>query len=179
MPLQVRDSFHGVRGTVNEPIPWGPEVDRLFYQDVFVSGRHLRMEVRVPGSSPPAELEADWNSWAIGTTFFADVTPSFRPFIQLGFRKDDISIEGRSALQHIETKESDTSLLMNLGSEIDLTDNLGARIAFELDHADIGGSFLTIEPIYWCTPNIFLRGGVIGDIDATTIGFLCGGGMAF
>ncbi len=177
--LEIANPLHGVRGTINAPVTWGPEVDRFFFQDVFVSARHLGMTADIPGTFSPAELEVDWNSWAIGTTFFADVTPSFRPFIQLGYLRDDIRAQGQSAVRYLEHRDSLNSLLLNVGGEFDLTDDLGARIALEIDNADIGGSFFTFEQIYWCTPDIFLRAGVIGNVDATTIGAIIGGGVAF
>ena len=177
--LEYSNSFQGVRGTVNTPILWDPEVQDFFFQDVFVSGRHLGMTTEIPNTFPLAELEADWNSWAIGTTIFADVTPSFRPFIQLGYLRDDIRVQGQSAVVYLEERDSLNSLLLNLGSEFDITDNLGGRITLELDNRDLGDSFFTLEQIYWCTPNVFLRGGLIGDIGGTTIGAVLGGGVSY
>jgi hypothetical protein len=177
--LEYANPFHGVRGTVNTPILWGEDVEEYFSQDVFFSARHLGMTADIPGTFPPAKMDVDWNTWSIGTTLFFDVTPSFRPFIQLGYVRSDISVEGKSAVAFMEIEDSQDALLVNIGSEFDLTDSLAARIALDIDAPDFGGSFFTVEQIYWCTPEIFIRGGVIGDVDATTIGAVIGGGVAF
>jgi hypothetical protein len=176
---EYANPFYGVRVTVNSPIAWDPDVQDFFFQDIFVSSRHLGMTTDIPGTFPPAEIEADWTSWGGGTTIFADVTPSFRPFIQLGYLRDDIRAQGQSSALHFEMKDSQSSLLLNVGSEFDITDNLGARIALELDHTDFSDSFFTLEQIYWCTPHLLLRGGIVGDIGGTTIGAALGGGVAF
>jgi hypothetical protein len=79
----------------------------------------------------------------------------------------------QSSFASFQLKESDDFLLLIIGGEIDLSDNVALRLSFEFDSLAMG------ELIAWLNPNIFLRLGLVGDFDSESYGSVFGAGVTF
>ncbi len=163
------DRVQGFRTSLNLSVPWISEQQDIVHQDVFISARHLGLGAQMPG----VDVDIEVDHWAIGTTLFLEVNSFLRPFVQIGYEREQSQIDMQSGFASLQLKESDDLLLLIIGGEIDLSDNVALRLSFERDSLFMG------ELIAWLNPNFFLRLGLVGDFDSDSYGSILGGGVTF
>lgn len=183
---QIDKSLQGFDTFVNLPVmtldlPVSLDFDAFFgYTNVGLKGSAR--------SGPPLNLVARLNAraddFAVGTTIYPTMSTLWRPFVQIGaeFRRSEIDVSVIGPLGGVANTfvESETSLLLNAGFELDLLDCLSFRMTLLAETKDrFQDSILTNELIVWPHDRIFFRGGVANSLDNGGTGFAVGGGLAF
>lgn len=178
--LQGFDTFVNLPAvTLDLPIPL--DFDVFFgYTNVGLKGAIL--------SGPPLDIRASLNAkaevFSVGTTIYPTWSERWRPFVQVGaeFGRSDVDVSIVSPLGGFADSfvEHDTSLLLNVGFEVDLLNFLGYRMTLLSETSDrFGDSILLNELILWPHERIFIRGGAGIALDSDRPGFAIGGGLAF
>ncbi len=177
---QLDDSLTGFRASANVPMPWINEFQTMIFQDAFISTRRLGISGTLPELGTGGEFASSTADWAIGTTLFADVTPVFRPFVQMGYQKTIDKVRMHGFGNTFKEKDVTDEFMLNFGAEYDFTDSTAVRVTIFSELEDqFDESFYTAELIHWLHPHIFLRGGLVGDLRNEIIGTVVGGGFAF
>ncbi len=155
--------------------------------DVFFGYTNVGLKGSI-SSGPPLDIRASLNAkaevFSVGTTIYPTWSERWRPFVQVGaeFSRSDVDVSIISPLGGFADNfvERDTSLLLNVGFEVDLLDFLGYRMTLLSETSDrFGDSILLHELILWPHERIFIRGGVGTALESDRPGFAIGGGLAF
>jgi hypothetical protein len=172
------DPLHGFRTSLNVASPWASDSSSPLAQDLFASFRLYQTRAFDPAG--PAELDLQAHDISLGTTLFAQVFQSARPFVQLGlqFTQTDMEIF-LPGVFHFEETDRDTNLLMVAGCEFDLAQSTALRIAAELAFDPFNDTTLSAELIHWLNEHCFIRCGGMVTANAEMPGLLAGGGFAF
>lgn len=121
MPLLVPDS----------EASWGAGLDG------FGTFSGLGFEIRNP-SDPTESADINLFGGDLGVNFYTRATESIRPFVQLGINWSQFDAERSDGAT---LKESDTSLLLSAGVEVDVFPFLAARASYGRGADGFGGSF--------------------------------------
>jgi hypothetical protein len=176
---EFTSTMPGFRTSLNIPAPWNNRLPTFLSQDIFISARHLEMSGTTDVAGLALSMESEIDNWAVGTTLFTTIDNTFHPFVQIGYDFQRFEFQSSSILGTFSEAEDDHRFLCVPGFEIDITTDLGLRFGTELDFEDMSSSIMTTELVYWLTPNIFARGGLINDVEWEAYGGLIGGGIAY
>ncbi len=95
-------------------------------------------------------LDVELNSFGIGLTAFVEVFERVRPFIQVGYLYRRAEVRATIAPVVAIIAESDSTVLLNFGSEFDIAERLAARVAVDINTiSQLDDSRATAELIFW------------------------------
>jgi hypothetical protein len=177
------NDINGMSAMLNVPAPWTTTLPDFLGQDLFVSSEILQLEGSSRASGFHADLELTVSSVSAGITTFANVTSDIRPFVQLGYSgavsESRVHFPPLPALSTDDT-DFDGAWVVNPGVELDITDQLAWRTVLEVETEErFEDSFYRSELVMWPTEWLYVRSGVVGDVDGELIGGLVGGGIAW
>ena len=173
-------SLNGARGSINIPVPWTTELLQVISQDIFLAADYLEISESLAPLGINGTFDAHISRVALGTTLFADVTNDFRPFVQLGYQSVGSSATFNAGGFSFKEKDVTESMLLVIGSEVDLTERMAFRTAIDCElEEQFKDSMLTAELIHWFGRYVFVRGGFVTDLQAEGFGAVAGGGVAW
>lgn len=173
------DTMPGFRTSLNFPAPWQNRLPSFLYQDVFLSARHIGISGTIDVLGNPFSMDTEIDNWVIGTTIYGSFDSTVRPFVQIGYDHQTVEIEMTGLGQTFFERDHEEKFFCSPGIEIDLMSNIAFRMATEIDFEEFKSSIMTSELIFWMTRNLFVRGGLINDVEWETYGGLIGGGLAY
>jgi|GEM_PF-5700136 len=172
------DPLQGFRTSLNVASPWASDSNSPLAQDLFASFRMFQTDASIPAL--PAEFDLQAHEITLGTTLFAQVFASARPFVQLGWQmtQTDVEITAPGGFR-FEDRDRESGLLLVTGCEFDVAQTTALRLAAELVFDPFEDTVISAELIHWLNEHCFIRGGGMVAIDAEMPGLLVGGGFAF
>ncbi len=173
------DTMPGFRTSLNLPAPWQNRLPSFLFQDVFLSARHLGISGTIDFLGNPFSMDTEIDNWVIGTTLYGSFDSTVRPFVQVGYDHQTVEIEMTGFGQTFFERDHESKFFCSPGIEIDMTSSVAFRMATEIDFEEFDSSVMTSELIFWVTGNLFVRGGLINDVEWETYGGLIGGGLAY
>jgi hypothetical protein len=175
----ISETMPGYRGSVNLPAPWTVLLPDFLKQDIFISGRHLGFSGSMNLAGFALSVDAELDEWVVGTTLFTTIDTTFHPFVQVGYNHQTSQMNFSSIFGKMSEVDTEDRLFVAPGFEIDITSELALRFATELDFDEVPASIMTTELIFWFSPHLFARGGLMNEVDFETYGGVIGGGIAF
>lgn len=172
------DNANGFEATLNLPILKG-DGSKAFAVDAFAS--YLMLFANDDASTPFGNMEVDikLSDIAAGFTFYTEAFDRVRPFGQLGWRYNVADFRLTTPFGAIDDDESDDRVLLNLGTELDLTSTLAFRGVLEVDTEEFDSSLLRGDFIISPNNNYILKVGGFGQLDGDIFGFNLGAGLKF
>lgn len=173
-------SIKGFSTTLNVQAGWSKYLPENMGQDVYVS--MLGMEYGGSGDFGfgATTISADMRQFNAGLTSYLYLTEDVRPFVQTGISQEVVDIAIDTPMFSFSDSEIDTRFIINPGVEIDLTEQIAWRSVLEIDSDDASDSSMyRSELIVWPKSWLYLRGGVVGDVEGDTVGGIIGGGIAW
>lgn len=179
------DSLSGLIVTGNSPLAAFDQLPGPLRYDLFSEFQFRRLDGDHYLGSPvnaTAQVESQLNQLGLGLTAYYDRMEGFRPFVQLGVQFWNLEeVFQVPAHNYVSLwKDSGTTLLFNMGAEVDLLDRLSARFAIDYNaREELDDSIGSAEVIYWPLRQIYIRGGLFAPFEAEDIGGRIGVGVVF
>ncbi len=169
---------HGFDLALNVPLLAG-DGTKPFAIDAFASYMHLFLNDSGNFMGTSVELDAGLSDLGVGLTLYTEAIPRFRPFVQVGWERiaSNVSVEANG----LSFKEDDdeNQFLINLGAEVDLTQNLSFRTLLDLDTEEFDSSLFRGEFIISPESKWFARLGGFIDLEGDFYGAVLGAGLKF
>lgn len=173
-------SIKGFSTTLNVQAGWSKYLPENMGQDVYVS--MLGMEYGGSGDFGfgTTTISTEMRQFNAGLNSYLYLTEDIRPFVQTGISQEIVDISVDTPMFSFSDSEIETRFIINPGVEIDLTEQIAWRSVLEIDSDDASDSSMyRSELIVWPKSWLYLRGGVIGDVEGDTVGGIIGGGIAW
>ncbi|MHC4877003.1 MAG: hypothetical protein ACYTGL_10935 [Planctomycetota bacterium] len=171
----IDDSLQGFDVTFNAPIPWMAELIPSIGSDIFFNYE----DAELSGPFLGGNIEVHGRSYQTGTSLYTNPFGSVRPFVQLGVEYNDYKLTATNGSASFSHRDDDTDLLLNVGVEADLHEQVSCRLTIDVDTDEFDDSEFLPDLIVWPHENLFLRAGAIIPFDGDDFGALAGGGIAF
>ncbi len=182
-PDEIRPLDKSIKGyttTLNMPVGWNKYLPENMGQDVFVSMVSLDYGGSGDFGFGQTSVSADMRQFTVGLNSYLYLTEDIRPFVQTGITHEIVDIAVATPMFSFTDAEIDTRFVINPGVEIDLTEQIAWRSVLEIDSDDASDSSMyRSELIVWPKSWLYLRGGIVGDVEGDTVGGLIGGGIAW
>jgi len=176
----IDSSMTGFSSTLNVPTPWNDILPETIGQDLFASALGLDFGGHGSFAGAMIDVGAELRSASAGINTYVYLTNDIRPFVQFGVTYEASTIHLSDGGFSFDATDLDARILVNPGVELDLTDQLALRTTFDLDtKGSLEDALYRVELIGWLTPWLYVRGGILGDVEGDTVGGLIGAGIAW
>lgn len=178
LPNGFLNDAHGFALSLNSPLIAG-DGSKPFAMDVFAGySKFFGRDTEIMGFMPVVGA-LDASEFEVGVTFYTESISRLRPFVQLGWAYSRTDFSLAVPFGSFEVNDHDSSVLLNIGSELDLSQHFALRGMLDIDTDEFESSTLTGELIYSPSEKVFFRMGAFTDLDANFYGAIVGGGVKF
>jgi hypothetical protein len=173
---EMSSKVKGFSTTFNVPAAWNSKLPEFLGQDVFIAS--VGMNAR--GSDGGISVDADFRSFTTGLNSYLYLSDTVRPFLQTGISTQFVAADISAGPFSLSVGDMETRFALNPGLEVYITKKIAWRSILEVDtKGRFDESLYRSELIYWATDKIFVRGGLIGDVQNDTMGGILGAGFAW
>ncbi len=178
LPGDILKDAHGFSLSFNSPLLPG-DGTKPFAMDVFAGYSKFFGSDTANMGFMSLDVDLSASEFEMGVTLYTESISRVRPFVQLGWIYTTTGVSFDTPPGAFEVSQHDSNLLLNVGSEFDLSNRFTLRTVLDIDTEEFDSSTVSGELIYTVSESVFFRMGAFTDLDASFYGAIVGGGVKF